>query len=77
MNKYKLKLILLFFACGAIIALFSGCSRNYGESQTEKNFIEQKTDKYSDETAKAIVEGSIYISSSIFLAAFIRGLLNK
>lgn len=33
--------------------------------------------KYSEETARAIIEGSWHIAYAICIAAFIRGFLNK
>lgn len=68
-TKYLIPLVVVW------IIFLSGCS-----SERKSNvwsYIDSKTNKYTEELPKAIVESSIYLSSSIVFAAFIKGLLSS
>ena len=72
----KIKHILLTIILGLILS--NGCSpKENKDSDPLGSYAKVRIARYTEETPKSIIEGSLYLSTAIVIAAFIRGVLNK
>lgn len=72
----KIQHLIPFFVLGLILS--SGCSsKENKDSDPLGSYARARIARYTEETPKAIIEGSLYLSSAIVLAAFIKGVFSK